>query len=247
MHSKIGAEHPYEANRIVELVGRMFELAHTWGLVPENHKNPAKGIEHFREKKRDRWVNEEELPLLAQAIDREQNIHARYCLWLYLLTGARKAELLKAKWVDVDLHRKELKLPETKSGRIHYVPLSPAALTVLEKIPRANGNPHIFVGRIEGAHLVNIHKPWQRVRQAAGIEDVRLHESAPHRGQLAGSGGKLIASDRARAQSLLPSDYLNIRAIRRGSGPRRTRPARRAHHGRHRQAPPPAEVLGFKK
>ncbi len=101
---------------------------------------------------------------------------ARFAMWLYLLTGARKSELLKARWEDVDNNRAELRLVDTKAGRTHYIPLSAPALALLEQIPRVDGNPYILPGKREGAALVNIAKPWSRVRKAAGVEDVRLHD-----------------------------------------------------------------------
>jgi integrase len=165
----------------------MFELARRWGFVPEGHPNPARDIDHFKEAKRDRWVTPEELPRLAQAINEEPNESARFALWLYLLTGARKSELLAARWENVSFERAELRLPETKAGRIHYIPLSSPALALLQQIPRESGNPYVLPGRgprgataeekaKNPAHLVNIDKPWQRVRKAAGVEDVRLHD-----------------------------------------------------------------------
>lgn len=176
LHRNIGEKHIYEANRVIELVSKMFELAQRWGFSPDNHINPAKGIEHFKEEKRDRWVTTEELPRLAKAIDEEQNIYARYALWMYLLTGARKSEILKSKWNDIDWDRNELKIPETKSGRTHYIPLSGPALTILRDLPRIEGNPYIFPGSKSGAHLINIDKPWRRIRKSASVEDLRLHD-----------------------------------------------------------------------
>ena len=178
LHSKIGTTegHPYEANRVRELVAKMFELAHRWGFVPEDHRNPAQGIDDYKEQKRDRWVSADELPRLAQAINEEPNASARAALWLYLLTGARKTELLTAQWADVDWTRAELRLPDTKAGRVHYIPLSPPAVALLRDLPQAEGNPYILPGKLPGAHLVNISKPWGRVRTAAGVEDVRLHD-----------------------------------------------------------------------
>jgi integrase len=176
LHEKIGQQHPYEANRVLELVSRMFSLARRWGFLPEDSVNPARDIDHFKESKRDRWVTPQELPRLIAAIDQERNFYAGAALWLYLLTGVRKSELLSVRWENVDLERRELRLPDTKSGRAHYVPLSEAALSVLHRLPRVEGNPYLLPGRVSGKPLVNIAKPWQRVRKLADIEDVRLHD-----------------------------------------------------------------------
>ena len=176
LHRKIGTRAPYEANRTLALLSKMFSLADRWGFVPEGHPNPARDIDRFKEQKRDRWVTPEELPRLAQAINEEPNESARFALWLYLLTGARKTELLTARWEHIDWTRAELKLPDTKAGRVHYLPLSGPALALLREIPRVEGNPFVLPGKLAGAHLVNISKPWNRVRAAAGVEDVRLHD-----------------------------------------------------------------------
>jgi integrase len=176
LHSKIGKAHPYEANRVLALLSKMFGLARRWGFVSDDHPNPARDIDRFRELKRDRWITPEELPRLAKAINEEPNETARFALWLYLLTGARKTELLKARWEDLDETRAELRLADTKAGRTHYIPLSAPALALLNQIPRIPDNPYILPGRVEKASLVNIDKPWRRVRKAAGVEDVRLHD-----------------------------------------------------------------------
>lgn len=176
LHAKIGKAAPYEANQALALIGKMFELARHWGFVPDQHPNPARGIDRFKEHKRDRWVTPEELPRLVKAINEEANASARYALWLYLLTGARKSELLQAEWSHLDWTREELRIPDTKAGRVHYIPLSSPALALLREIDRQADNPYIFPGAKDGAHLVNINKPWNRVRKAAGVEDVRLHD-----------------------------------------------------------------------
>ena len=171
LHSRIGTKEgkPYEANRLRELAARMFELARKWGFVEDGHPNPAQGIDDYKEEKRDRWITPEELPHLAAAINAEPNESARNALWLYLLVGARKSELLKARWDDVDEARGTLRLPETKAGRTHYLPLSGPALALLRDIPRTPGNPYLLPGAKVGAHLVNIAKPWNRVRTAATL------------------------------------------------------------------------------
>ena len=176
LHRRVGATHPYAANRIVELVSKMFELARLWGIVEEDHPNPGRRIEAFHEVKRERWVTREEMPRLGAAIEAEPNVFVRAAICLYLLTGVRKAELLKARWRDIDWHRAEWTLPETKNGKPHVVPLSRPAVQLLKSLPREDGNPYIFPGALAGRPLVNISKPWLRIRAAAGIPDVRLHD-----------------------------------------------------------------------
>lgn len=176
LHGRIGERHPYEANRTVALLGKMFELARRWGFLPETAANPARGIDKFHEKKRDRWVTPEELPRLATAIAQTPNPYIRAAIWLYLLTGVRREELLRAQWADVDVVRCELRLSETKAGRTHYVPLSAPALALLRHLPRQEGNPYLLPGQKPGQHLVNISKAWKTMRTAAGVDDVRIHD-----------------------------------------------------------------------
>jgi len=177
IHAKIGKNNgEYEANRVLALLSKLFELAELWGFVDEGHPNPARGVQKFNEIQRDRYVTHEELPILIEAIQNEPNESAKQAIWLYLLTGLRKEELLNARWDNIDTDRNEIKIEDTKNGKSHYLPLSAAALAMLDSIPKVDGNPYIVVGKNSGAHLVNVDKPWRRVRKAAGIEDVRIHD-----------------------------------------------------------------------
>jgi integrase len=60
------------------------------------------------------------------------------CLEFVVLTAARSNEALTAKWSEVDLQAKTWTLPASKmkGGREHRVPLSPAAVALLEALPR---------------------------------------------------------------------------------------------------------------
>lgn len=192
LHNKMGLEKPYEANRTLALLSKMFDLAIEWGFLDENHVNPATRIKKFKEEKRDRWVGQDEMPKLMEAIHNESNTYARYAILLYLLTGMRKNELLRIKWEDINWERSELRLGETKAGRVHYIPLSSTAKDILREIPKQTDNPYVLVGNKSGSHLINIHKPWVRIRKEASLEDVRLHDLRRTVGSwLAGSGHSL--------------------------------------------------------
>ncbi len=176
LHRRIGETRPYEANRLLAILRTMYRHAPRWGYIEPSRPNPAEGFEKFKEQKRKRWVKPEELPALTQAIDQEPNVYIRAALWLYLLTGMRKSELLAAKREHVDWGRGQLRLPDTKADEEQYATLSGPALGILQAIPSLPDNPYLFPGAKPDQHLVNISKAWLRIRQAAGIEDVRLHD-----------------------------------------------------------------------
>ncbi|MFH1743680.1 MAG: tyrosine-type recombinase/integrase [bacterium] len=175
-HSEIGRHHKRESNNCLALLSVMFTYAERNGHVPEGHFNPCAGIRKFKEGKRDRWLKPPELPALAAAIDREPNLYLRAFFWLALLTGCRKSELLTAQWKYIDLDRAELKLPQTKAGRVHYVPLSEPAIQILRDLPRQQGNPFILCGHRAGDHLKNINRSWHRIREEAGVPDLNVHD-----------------------------------------------------------------------
>jgi integrase len=68
-----------------------------------------------------------------------------------------------------------LMLPDSKTGQ-KQIRLGTAAIDVLTRLPKVKGNPNVIVGRFDRERLINLQKPWRRIRKLAGIEDVRLHD-----------------------------------------------------------------------
>ena len=113
----------------------------------------------------------EELPALAAAIDHESNIYVRSALWLYLLSGARKSELLSVRRRDVDYERGGIRLPDSKTGDEQWLSLSAPAMAIIQATPSMEGNPFLFAStRKKGGHLVNIKDAWGRVRERASVQ-----------------------------------------------------------------------------
>lgn len=165
---------PRTANKMVSLVRSMFNLATDWGL--HSGANPCTRLKKFPEVSRDRFVTPDELPRLWAAIEREPNPFVRGAFVVGLLTGARRSEVLSMQWANLDLTQGLWRIPDTKAGRPHYVPLPVPVVQALQRLPGLEGNPYVFCGRWGRSHLVNITKPWARIRKDAGIEDVRIHD-----------------------------------------------------------------------
>ncbi|NCC61320.1 MAG: DUF4102 domain-containing protein [Verrucomicrobiae bacterium] len=191
------ADTPYQANRLLAVLSSFF----SWS-IKHGHRtieaNPCRYIERYKEKGRERFLSEEEIFKLGEALTRyeedhrwikpmkhrkkeaapEENAVTPYvtaAIRLLMLTGARVNEILSLKWKDVDFARKLIRLQESKTGQ-KTIYLSAPALQVLNAIPRIEGNEYVICGQRAGAHLVNIKDPWGEIRKNAGLEDVRLHD-----------------------------------------------------------------------
>lgn len=169
---------PYQANRALALLATLFNWAERRGYR-ESGNNPCKHVEKYPERKRERFLSDEELSALGEALVRAEgegvNPYAIAAVRLLALTGARLNEILSLRWEDVDYGRAMLRLPDSKSGQ-KTIYLSPPALEVLANVPRIEGNRHVIVGHKPGASMVNLQKPWRGIRARAGLGDVRLHD-----------------------------------------------------------------------
>src|SRR3954454_1065267 len=93
---------PYQANRLLALLSKMFALAIHWGMRGDN---PVKGVERFHEERRERWLSDAELKQLLGVLAAHPNRRAANAVCLQLLTGARIGEVLAAHWSEIDFER----------------------------------------------------------------------------------------------------------------------------------------------
>jgi integrase len=165
-------------NRHLATLRSMFNLALKWEVY--EGRNPAAAPGMLAEQHRDRFLTAAETRALVAALDAEPCQTAASALALLILTGARKQEVLRARWELVDLERGVLTVPLSKSGRPRHVPLSPAAVRVLEAQAgrRIAGNAYVFPSHVvEGKPLEGLRKPWDRAKCAAGLAaDLRIHD-----------------------------------------------------------------------
>lgn len=177
------------ANRCIALLSKMFNLAERWGWRPDG-SNPCRHVDRYPENRRERFLSDKELSVLAGELNKAEgeNLYSVAAIRLLIFTGARLGEILNLKWEQVDMQRAMLLLPDSKTGQ-KAVFLSAPALDVLANLPRMENNPFVICGDREGAHLVNLQKPWRRVRKKAKLEDVRLHDLRHSFASVAASGG----------------------------------------------------------
>ncbi|MCW5685519.1 MAG: site-specific integrase [Pseudolabrys sp.] len=198
LHSSL-AETPFQANRMLAVVGSMYTFAGQVGIVSEN-TNPTRGIGRFKESRRERFLTSEELGRLGSAIREaetsgipwevdESKPNAKHvpkstrvtkidpsaaaALRLLLFTGCRLREILHLRWEHVDFERRCLFLPDSKSGRKTII-LNAPALEVLNKLERIG--PYVVPGDHPEKPRHDLKRPWDTVNKRAGLVGVRLHD-----------------------------------------------------------------------
>lgn len=89
---------------------------------------------------------------------------------LALETAMRRGELLSLRWENVDLTRRVAYLPITKNGESRSVPLSTAAVKILQSLPRN------IDGRVFPIEAQTVAAAFMKAVKRAGVEDFHFHD-----------------------------------------------------------------------
>lgn len=178
IHSAM-SDKPIKANRLLALLSKIFNLAEEWEYRDVN-TNPTQHIRKYKETPRERFLTQDEMATLELTLSDAEAEHlvsssVIHALRVLLMTGARLQEVLTMKWEYFDFENGKIHLPDSKSGK-KTIWLSDRAQEYIDAIPHKRGNPYIFPGQRTGSRLVNLQKPWRKLRAIAGLEDVRIHD-----------------------------------------------------------------------
>jgi integrase len=167
------------ANRVLAIASKLFSLS----LVPvagENRPwrdavmgNPCKGIARNHEEPKERFYSQAELAAISDALAEYPGVAAD-CVRLVMLTGCRPGEAMQAQWPELDKEPGLWVKPSAhvKQRKVHRLPLSPAALELVERLrkKRRSADGWVFPGDIAGEPLKAIHHVWDFVRKRTGIQ-----------------------------------------------------------------------------
>lgn len=179
LHRKL-KDHPTTGNRVIEVLAKALDLAMQWGWLPKAD-NPASQVTPYPERKRTRYIQDQEAPKLGRAIEAfvaDDNVLRRgfgRLVLVLLFTGARDMEWRAAKAADLDLEGARLRLPDTKSGTEQWIDLDPVTVEILREqlADRPDQNPYIFPGAKADDYLKATGKPWRALLKDAGIKSGR--------------------------------------------------------------------------
>lgn len=178
---------PHQANRVVALLSKFFNWCESQGYRPK-FSNPAKGVEKYAEHGRERYLSPTEIMRLGTALTESSEWPtAIAAIRLLIFTGARHTEITTLRWDQVDMLRGLARI-ESKTGT-RNIPLPAPALRVLADLPRRADNPFVIWGRKSGSYLVGLQGIWERVREAAHLPGVHIHDLRHTNASIAVQGG----------------------------------------------------------
>lgn len=145
--------------------------------------NPVKGIDRKDEQRRERYLTTEELARLDAELNRTRQPSADI-VRLLVLTGARRGEVLKARWeefIDLDGDRPAWVKPSshTKQKKLHRIPLNPPVVEVLRRMHecRRNDSAYLFPNLDDlGRPATDLKNFWKGVCKRARLADLRIHD-----------------------------------------------------------------------
>jgi integrase len=227
LHTKLGKAHGQTtANRNLTFLRTLFYHASSrmnWkGENPAS--NPGRNKILYDEYSRDRYLQPDEAMRLFRELRLEPNRSLRDFVFLSLLTGARKMEVLSMKWKDLNITQALWSpLKPIKRKKSYNIVLPPQAVEVLkERRERMETKSEwVFPSRGVSGHLVNVKKPWRALLKRAAIQEFRIHDLRRTLGSwMANSGASLLIIGEALGHqsyaSTAPYARLQKESVRRG-------------------------------
>ena len=166
---------PMAANRSLPILSVIRREAEVYGYRPEE-SDPCRGIQRYRSRGRERFLSREEFARIGAVLRRLEGTRPLQvgAIALLLHTGCRRSEITTLQWHHV--REGKLFLPDSKTGP-RTVWLSRAAYGILHRLPRKKR--WIFPSARRPGTPISAHtlyEFWTRVREEAGVPNVRLHD-----------------------------------------------------------------------
>ena len=166
------------ANHALVLLRLILDKAQQWEFM-SSKRNPCSNVTKFKTQAKERFLTDNEITRLVDTLDQFEEAslapkNAITIVRLLMMTGCRKNEITRLRWDELFLDEGVLKLKDSKTGKKEVI-LSDDAIKILSAAPKNNSN-YIFPGKDGISPIQGLQKIWERIRRAAGLQDVRIHD-----------------------------------------------------------------------
>ena len=176
LHAKVSKNGTYAANGLIRVLSAIFNKGIEWDLL---EINPCLKVQKHKEKSRDRFLSNEEMPVFFKALEEEPNEQVKDFIKLCLYTGARQRNVKSMAWENISFENKTWYMPSstTKNGNSQLLPLMNEALKILEHRKEQSDSNWVFPSSTsKSGHIEEPKKVWYQILQRAGIKNLRMHD-----------------------------------------------------------------------
>lgn len=172
---------PTQANRVLSLIRKMFNLAELWGYRPDG-SNPCRHVPKYPEKGSTRLITDEQMVKLFAYLDKAEAGELEHPIYLLAVRlqfefAARMSEVLLLQWDWLDLPNGRVVWPDSKTGDMSK-PLSEEARRLLTNAPHYGDSPYVCPAILDHSKPLSPHtyyQAWRRILDRAGVPKVGTH------------------------------------------------------------------------
>jgi integrase len=172
------------ANRIIEILSATYNKAMKDNLF--DGSNPCAGITAFKENKRDRFIGQhgdEEVKRFLEALNKDDCQDFQDFVWLSILTGARRGNVLAMRWSDIQAgDRWKIRSEEYKNDEEMIIPLGADAVEILDRRRQSKATDFVFPAKKKSStgHMSPPKKRWEQLLDRDELAQLKhlLHAAA---------------------------------------------------------------------
>jgi len=178
LHAAIGKHSTYSANAAIKILRGVLSFQESMDIT---YRNPLRfygdAVGMFEESTRKNFIEELALPAWYQAVNNLNNVSARDYLLLLLFTGLRRNEGMGLRWQDINFDKSVITIPDTKNGKVLYLPIPSALFPILKDRWSIYGaGMYVFPSAGKSGHINSVQYVVKELVETPGVSDFQLHD-----------------------------------------------------------------------
>jgi integrase len=197
---------PATVNRNISQIGSLYKWAARRRIVPVGFRSPTLSMVRYDEDLRRVELSDEEVAKLLDGANAIKDRRFAVLIRLLVDTGARRGKVLDRTWGQVDMDRREILAPTTKTGMPRVLFFSEETKAFMERVwPRQemeNESAMLFESKRDALQPIAFKRHWLWLVASIGRPDLRMHDLRHHRAkQMLDKGAPIAVAAQALGHS----------------------------------------------
>lgn len=197
---------PATVNRNISQIGSLYKWAARRRIVPVGFRSPTLGMVRYDEDLRRVELSDEEVAKLLDGANAIKDRRFAVLIRLLVDTGARRGEVLDRTWGQVDMDRREILAPTTKTGMPRVLFFSEETRAFMERVwtrqEMENESAMLFESKRVAMQPIAFKRHWLWLVASIGRPDLRMHDLRHHRAkQMLDKGAPIAVAAQALGHS----------------------------------------------